>query len=263
VKTIQPKSQESAPKEGNGPESGEPPLEQARPLKGRIHFSAAIAGLPVGVTAVALAALQPKVAVLLAGLAVLLGATGSGAGRAKVRYMGNAGLVLGLIGITAALILPQSTPSSWTPNTFEEPFVAWIGKEAPDFTLRDTEGNTWSLKELRGKRVFFAYWGTRCPPCIKEIPHFRSLVDSMPADSFQILGITTDPPPTLEHFTTVMDFNYPIISLATQREALITPYTKVRALPTLMVISPKGRFEAIRVGGLPDGQLAALAHGQA
>lgn len=43
------------------------------------------------------------------------------------------------------------------------------GQLAPDFTLRDHTGREVSLRELRGKVVYLDFWGTWCPPCMKEL----------------------------------------------------------------------------------------------
>lgn len=40
---------------------------------------------------------------------------------------------------------------------------------APDFTLRDNTGQEVSLHDLRGKVVYLDFWGTWCPPCLKEM----------------------------------------------------------------------------------------------
>ena len=50
-----------------------------------------------------------------------------------------------------------------------------IGKPAPDFTLKDINGETVSLVDFRGRVVLLDFWATTCGPCITEIPNLRAL----------------------------------------------------------------------------------------
>jgi thiol-disulfide isomerase/thioredoxin len=54
-----------------------------------------------------------------------------------------------------------------------------VNQTIPAFHFTDIKGNTLSSKDLTGKVLVFNFWGITCPPCIKEIPHLNTLVDSM------------------------------------------------------------------------------------
>lgn len=47
------------------------------------------------------------------------------------------------------------------------------GGLAPDFTLPDSTGKTFSLSQLRGKWVVLDFWGTWCGWCVREIPDMK------------------------------------------------------------------------------------------
>ena len=53
------------------------------------------------------------------------------------------------------------------------PTGAIVGEIAPDFTLADTKGKTWTLSELKGQVVFVNFWATWCPPCREEMPECK------------------------------------------------------------------------------------------
>ena len=62
------------------------------------------------------------------------------------------------------------------------------GQMAPDFTLKDLQGNDLALSSLRGKYVVLDFWGSWCGWCIKGIPDMKKYYDKY-KDRMEILGI--------------------------------------------------------------------------
>lgn len=50
-----------------------------------------------------------------------------------------------------------------------------IGEEAPDFTLKDLNGDEVSLSDYRGKIVLINFWATWCKYCDIEMPDLQKL----------------------------------------------------------------------------------------
>jgi len=66
------------------------------------------------------------------------------------------------------------------------------GGLAPDFTLTDIDGNTFSLSDFQGKVVILDFFATWCGPCVAEIPHLRSLQEEFGEDLI-IISISISP----------------------------------------------------------------------
>lgn len=68
-----------------------------------------------------------------------------------------------------------------------------LGRPAPDFTLKDINGETVSLPDFRGKVVLLDFWATWCGPCIHELPNLKALYDKHKDNSaFALIGISSD-----------------------------------------------------------------------
>ena len=66
------------------------------------------------------------------------------------------------------------------------------GEPAPNFQLRDMNGRTMSLSELRGKVVLLNFWATWCGPCRVEMPAMERLYRAYDRKDFEILAVSTD-----------------------------------------------------------------------
>ncbi len=68
-----------------------------------------------------------------------------------------------------------------------------LGRPAPDFTLKDINGKTVSLKDFRGKVVLLDFWATWCGPCIHELPDLRALYQRHKNNpNFALISISSD-----------------------------------------------------------------------
>ncbi len=87
-----------------------------------------------------------------------------------------------------------------------------IGNPAPDFTISDTKGKTWTLSQLRGQVVFVNIWATWCPPCVQEMPAMQDLFSTMPPDTFKMLAILyNDAPAMAENLAAKLNLTFPIL----------------------------------------------------
>ncbi|MEN8257474.1 MAG: TlpA disulfide reductase family protein [Thermodesulfobacteriota bacterium] len=116
--------------------------------------------------------------------------------------------------------------------------VAEVGKPAPDFTLMDREGKTWTLSELKGQVVFVNFWATWCPPCVKEMPSMQRLYEALPADKFKMLAIlNSDKPINADFFAAKHKITMPILN---DQENKIGPQYGLTGVPETFIVDKEG-----------------------
>lgn len=142
------------------------------------------------------------------------------------------------------------------------------GQPAPDFVLKDLNGNTVRLADLRGKAVLLNFWATWCAPCKVEIPWFIDLQKQYGPQGLQVVGVSMDDDTSraaVVKFAREMGINYPIL-IGDDKTA--DAYGGVQALPTTFYIGRDGKL-VNRVYGLvshsevESNVRAALGQGQA
>jgi peroxiredoxin len=128
------------------------------------------------------------------------------------------------------------------------PLSAQEGQAAPDFTLKDLEGHTYTLSELRGKVVLLDFWASWCQPCLHAIPALNRLGSKFQGEHFLILGINVDRSKStsaLKRFVEEYQVSYPI--LADKRGKVAGRY-RAFVLPLSYLIDKKGRIAERIVG---------------
>ncbi len=67
-----------------------------------------------------------------------------------------------------------------------------IGKQAPHFVGKTTDGQPFDSKSLAGKVYLVSFWATWCTTCKADEPLIQSLGDQFKGETdFQIIGIAT------------------------------------------------------------------------
>ena len=69
-------------------------------------------------------------------------------------------------------------------------------EEQIDAAFTDMNGDQLTLAQMKGKVVLLNLWATWCPPCRAEMPTLDRLQANMGGTDFQVVAISTDPPPS-------------------------------------------------------------------
>jgi peroxiredoxin len=113
-----------------------------------------------------------------------------------------------------------------------------IGEPAPDFTLVDLQGKTWTLSELKGQVVFVNFWATWCPPCREEMPSMQELHTMLPKDKFKMLAILNgDDPALADIFAKKLDLTMPILN---DQDNTVGAVYGLTGLPETFIIDNQG-----------------------
>ncbi|MEI2583641.1 peroxiredoxin [Scytonema sp. PRP1] len=98
-----------------------------------------------------------------------------------------------------------------------------VGSDAPTFTVKDTNGNTVSLSDFKGKTVvLYFYPKDDTPGCTKQACSFRDAVDQYKSKDIVILGVSADDEASHQAFTQKYNLNFPL--LADTDKSLIKAY---------------------------------------
>ncbi len=77
-----------------------------------------------------------------------------------------------------------------------------VGTIAPDFTVKDTNGNTVKLSDFKGKTVvLYFYPKDDTPGCTKEAQSFRDAYDEYKGKDMVVLGVSMDDEASHKAFT--------------------------------------------------------------
>ena len=105
-----------------------------------------------------------------------------------------------LSGIIAAMAVPASAQAAESKVTY------------PAFNDGShIHGPKLKASDLKGKVVFFEYWGINCPPCIASMPHLQELQEKFQSKVFTVIGSHSQlPSPRVKQFLEEKKITFPI-----------------------------------------------------
>jgi peroxiredoxin len=116
-----------------------------------------------------------------------------------------------------------------------------LGKPVKDFSITLLDGGQRTLSSLQGRVVLIDFWGTNCPPCVKEIPYLKTLYAELHPQGFEILGISMDEDrEKLEAFVTENDLRWKIACSGKGWLDETVQLYQVNAQPSLWLVDQQG-----------------------
>jgi peroxiredoxin len=121
------------------------------------------------------------------------------------------------------------------------------GKPAPEFALKDANGQTVHLADYKGKVVLLDFWATWCGPCKIEIPWFMEFEQQFKDRGFAVVGVSMDEDgwTAVKPYLVRMKVNYRILL---GNDQVGTLYGGVDSLPTTFLIDRQGKIASVHIG---------------
>lgn len=130
------------------------------------------------------------------------------------------------------------------------------GFPAPDFTLKDSAGNSHSLSGMDGQAVLVNLWATWCPPCEAEMPAIEAVYNEYKDQGFTVLAINQtyqDNPFDIAPFIKEHSLSFPVLLDETGETAQAY---HVHYLPASFFVNRSGKItEAVIGGPMPEALL--------
>ena len=128
-----------------------------------------------------------------------------------------------------------------------------IGAQAPDFALRDLEGNEVRLSDFRGRTVLLTFWATWCGPCRLEMPTFEGRYQELKDDGFTVLGLNFDEPiEDVSAFRDELGLSFPLLL---DPGGSVQRLYRIHGYPSTIFVDPQCVVRVIHIGLITEGQL--------
>ncbi len=88
-----------------------------------------------------------------------------------------------------------------------------LGAAAPDWSLRDSTGETVSLNDFAGRKlIMYFYPAAMTPGCTTQACDFRDSLDTFTSHGYAVVGVSPDTPQKLTKFADQESLSYPLLS---------------------------------------------------
>ncbi len=121
------------------------------------------------------------------------------------------------------------------------------GPARAPFGFKDLDGKLIKEADYKGKVMIIDLWGTWCPPCKYEIPHFVELQEKYKKQGLRIIGMTYQKQPpsetvrqSVKRFADVMGINYPCTLATEDVVQAIGQFAGQSSFPTTIFVDRDG-----------------------
>ena len=126
------------------------------------------------------------------------------------------------------------------------------GADAPNISLSDTHGKSFSLEQARKTTpVVAAFFKVGCPTCQYAFPFLERIFQAYPKDKVRVIAVSQDTKKDTEEFAKRYGVTFPILLDDTRKYPASNAYGLTN-VPSTFVISPEGKVEFSSVGWVKE-----------
>lgn len=125
--------------------------------------------------------------------------------------------------------------------------IALEGRTAPPLVLKDMDGKTTRLSDLKGRWVMVHFWASWCGPCRREMPTLQDMVKALPSNRFALVLVNTAE--TDDQVFAFLPTVAPELNTLMDRDGKVTERWKPRGLPSSFLVDPEGQIKYVALGG--------------
>lgn len=117
---------------------------------------------------------------------------------------------------------------------------------APNFVLRNVQGDDIHLSDYRGHVVLLNFWASWCPPCKAEIPWLSDFEKSYKDQGLEVIGVAIQDGPlaSLRDFASDLGINYQVLL----DDGETAESYRISAVPMTYIIDRDGNIAAASSG---------------
>lgn len=119
-----------------------------------------------------------------------------------------------------------------------------IGEKAPQFTLKNIDGEDVSLADFRGKKVVLSFWASWCPYCKKGMESLKLVSDEVDKEEVEIISINIKE--NKDIINSFMEENKHDFLTLLDLKGEITSLYNVKGIPTMIFIDEEGNIYNIQ-----------------
>ena len=121
------------------------------------------------------------------------------------------------------------------------------GNPAPNFSLKSTDGKSFSLADsLKKGPVVLAFFKVSCPVCKFAFPFVERLFQRYAGDNVTLLGISQDNVSASRDFAKEFGLTFPI--LTDDASYTVSNAYGLTMVPTVLLVEPDGRVQVSSMG---------------
>ena len=128
-----------------------------------------------------------------------------------------------------------------------------VGEPAPQFALRDPDGNVHRLDDFRGQVVWVNFWATWCGPCRRELPAMQRLANEFQDQGLVILAVNfRESSGTALDFWEELDLALPMLL---DSDGAVAGQYRLIGFPDHFFIDRDGVMQSLEMGDLTEDEM--------